>query len=67
MGEQLRVGDRVRVTDANRPDGFQVGEMGRVVWVGPAHDEETILLCEMDRTGPGRLAAFYPNEIEPAP
>jgi hypothetical protein len=33
MGEQLRIGDRVRVIDTNRPHGYQVGETGRVVWI----------------------------------
>jgi hypothetical protein len=70
MGEQLRRGDRIRVRDANRPHGCRVGDTGRIVWVTPAAGPDAGVLfvhCEMDRAGPGRLASFYPDEVERVP
>jgi hypothetical protein len=65
MGEQLRIGDRVRVTDANRPHGYQVGDTGRVVWIAlPSGLGAVSVYCAMDRTGPDQLAPFHLDELE---
>ena len=70
MSEQLCEGERVRVIRADRLHGHGVGETGRVVWIapraGPA-DGVVFIDCEMDKTGPGYLASFYPDEIERVP
>ena len=69
MNEQLRVGDRVRVTAASRASGYQSGDTGRVMWASPGGGtpKAPLTLCEMDRTGADRLAAFYSGEIEKVP
>jgi hypothetical protein len=70
VNEQLRVGDRVRVTEANRASGYQPGDTGHVTWAPPGggpQPKAPLTLCEMDRTGACRLAAFYPGEIEKVP
>jgi hypothetical protein len=66
---ELRVGDRVRVSEASRVDGYRPGDTGRVAWVsrsGGSAGAVVFYHCEMDRTGGARLAAFYPGEVERA-
>jgi hypothetical protein len=70
MGKQLRIGDRVRVKQANRLHGRGVGETGRVVWMtpraGPA-DGAALVHCARDRVGSGYLMFFHLDEIERVP
>jgi hypothetical protein len=68
MGEQLRIGDRVRVRDVNRPHRYQVGETGLVVWIAlPSGLGAVSVYCVMDRTGPDQLAPFHLDELERLP
>jgi hypothetical protein len=65
MGEQLRVGDRVRVKNADRPHGCRVGDTGQAFWITPPLGPGAGVVfvhCQMD--GTGRLATFQPDEIE---
>jgi hypothetical protein len=69
MGWHLRAGDRIRVKNANRPHGFQVGATGRVVRLIPLFGPGmgvVFVHCEMDGAGPDRLATFHVNEVERA-
>ncbi len=68
MARMIAEGSQVRVTAANRVEGYTPGQAGRVVWVsrrGPPDDAVAFYHVEMDATGPSRLVAFYPGEVEP--
>ena len=66
MSGPYYVGQRVRL----RVDmqGFRAGDTGRVLRAdrGPSAAGETVeYLCEIDTPEGGRLAALYPEEMEP--
>ena len=66
MSGPIHAGQRVRL----RVDvqGFRAGGTGRVIRVdrGPsAAGEAVVYFCEIDTPAGGRLAALYPEEIEP--
>jgi hypothetical protein len=67
MNRQLKQGDRVRVTVANRKRGYQPGETGTVTHAPnvPVH-EEPYYIVAMDKDGPASTAVvFTAEEIEP--
>ena len=66
MSGPFHVGQPVRL----RVDvqGFRAGDTGRVLRAdrGPSAAGETVVyLCEIDTPEGGRLAALYPEEMEP--
>ena len=66
MSGPYYVGQRVRL----RVDvqGFRAGDTGRVLRadrVPPAAGETPLYFCEIDTPEGARLAALYPEEIEP--
>ena len=68
MSDPFHVGQRVRL----RVDvqDFRAGDTGRVWWVDlapSAADRAALYLCEIDTPEGARLAALYPEEIEPVP
>jgi hypothetical protein len=66
VGGHFHAGQRVRV----RVDvqGFRAGDTGRVPRADrapAASGEDAVYFCEIDAPGGPRLAALYPEEIEP--
>ena len=67
VSQDLKPGDRVRLTADCRVSGYGPGECGRVLWVSRASPGGPVTLyhVEMDRTGPSSVVALYPIEVEP--
>jgi hypothetical protein len=68
MCADLKPGDRVRLTSANRLPGYHPGERGRVVGVvsNPAGGSLPCYAVAMDKNGPSAgPALFAADEIEP--
>ena len=66
MSGHFHVGQRVRLRVDEQ--GFRAGDTGRVIRAdrGPSPAGETpVYFCEIDTPAGGRLAALYPEEIEP--
>lgn len=66
MNRCLKVGDRVRVTELNRVEGYQPGDRGTILW-GPNTSASGILvfyLVAMDKDAPGSGTTFTAEEIE---
>jgi hypothetical protein len=62
----FHVGQRVRLRVDEQ--GFRAGDTGRVLSVDPvpsAAGETPLYICEIDTPEGTRLAALYPEEIEP--
>jgi hypothetical protein len=68
MPEQLKVGDRVRVTAGSRTRDYQPGDQGTVL-EGPsayAAGGAVSYVVAMDKDGPSRTSVvFNADEIEP--
>jgi hypothetical protein len=66
MSDQLKPGDRVRVTDRNRVQGYGVGDKGMVQAVAsiPAIGDQLHYQVTMDRDGGVTRAVFTAEEIE---
>jgi len=68
MSEQLKVGDRVRVSQRSHVQGYQPGDKGTVL-EGPTRypgDDQPFYVVSMDKDGPGHTSIiFRANEIEP--
>jgi hypothetical protein len=66
MSEELKAGDRVRVTTQRQVHGYQPGSRG-VVRSRPQTDKggKTDYLLAMDKDGPEDASLFLANEIEP--
>ena len=66
MGGPFHAGQRVRLrVDAQ---GFRAGDTGRVLRADRAPSaagETPLYICEIDTPEGARLAALYPEEIEP--
>ena len=65
---ELKIGDRVRVTERCRVRGYRPGDKGTVL-EGPAvyaGSSDRSYVVAMDKDGPGSTSAvFGPAEIEP--
>lgn len=66
MSDQLKRGDRVRVSDRNRVQGYQAGDKGMVQAVAniPAIGDQLHYEVAMDRDGGVTRAVFTAEEIE---
>jgi hypothetical protein len=69
MPEQLKVGDRVRVTAGSRTRGYQPGDTGTVL-EGPSPyaggGGAVSYVVAMDKDGPSRTSVvFNADEVEP--
>ena len=66
MSDQLKPGDRVRVTDRNRVQGYAAGDQGMVQAVAsiPAIGDQLHYQVAMDRDGGVTRAVFTAEEIE---
>lgn len=66
MSDQLKRGDRVRVTDRNRVQGYEAGDKGMVQAVAniPAIGDQLHYQVAMDRDGGVTRAVFTAEEIE---
>lgn len=66
MSDQLKPGDRVRVTDRNCVQGYAVGDKGMVQAVAniPAIGDQLHYQVAMDRDGGVSRAHFTAEEIE---
>ncbi len=66
MSDQLKPGDRVRVTDRNRVQGYAVGDKGMVQAVAsiPAIGDQLHYQVTMDSDGGVTRAVFTAEEIE---
>jgi hypothetical protein len=66
MSDQLKPGDRVRVTEHNRVQGYEVGDKGMVQAVAsiPAIGDQLHYQVAMDRDGGVVRAVFTAEEIE---
>jgi hypothetical protein len=68
MSDQLKFGDRVRVTQRSHVEGYQPGDKG-IVLEGPAShtgDDQKSYVVAMDKDGPGRTSVIFgADEIEP--
>lgn len=66
MSDQLKPGDRVRVTDRNRVQGYEAGDKGMVQAVAsiPAIGDQLHYQVAMDRDGGMTRAVFTAEEIE---
>ena len=66
MSDQLKRGDRVRVSDRNRVQGYQAGDTGMVQAVAniPAIGDQLHYEVAMDRDGGVTRAVFTAEEIE---
>ena len=68
MSDQLKFGDRVRVSQHSHVRGYQPGDQGTVL-EGPASyagDAQQSYVVAMDKDGPGRTSIiFRADEIEP--
>ena len=66
MSDQLKPGDRVRVTERNQVQGYQAGEKGMVQAVAsiPAIGDQLHYQVAMDRDGGVSRAVFTAEEIE---
>jgi hypothetical protein len=66
MSDQLKPGDRVRVTDRNRVQGYQAGDKGMVQTLAniPAIGDQLHYEVAMDRDGGVTRAVFTAEEIE---
>jgi hypothetical protein len=68
VSQELKPGDRVRLTADCRVSGYGPGECGvvRLVMRASAGGPVTLYHVEMDRAGPSsRVVALYPIEVEP--
>ena len=68
MSGHFSVGQRVRLRLDEQ--GFRAGDTGRVLRayrVPPAPGQTPLYICEIDTPEGPRLAALYPEEIEPVP
>ena len=66
MSGPFHVGQRVRLRVGVQ--GFRAGDTGRVLRAerAPSAAGETVVyICEIDTPEGGRLAALYPEEMEP--
>jgi hypothetical protein len=67
MSDQLKFGDRVRVTQRSHVEGYQAGDQGTVL-EGPTsntRDDQPSYVVAMDKDGPGRTSIiFRADEIE---
>jgi hypothetical protein len=66
MSDQLKPGDRVRVTDRNRVQGYQAGDKGMVQTLAniPAIGDQLHYEVAMDCDGGVTRAVFAADEIE---
>jgi hypothetical protein len=66
MSDQLKPGDRVRVTDRNRVQGYEAGDKGMVQTVAsiPAIGNQLHYQVAMDRDGGVSRSVFAAEEIE---
>ena len=66
MSDQLKVGDRVRVTDRNRVQGYDPGDKGMVQAIGsmPAIGDQFHYVVAMDKDNDGTATSFTSEEIE---
>jgi hypothetical protein len=66
MSEQLKVGDRVRVTRCSHVQGYQPGDKGMVQGVPdmPVIGDQFHYLVAMDKDGGSTRAVFTAEEIE---
>ncbi|HEY7153117.1 MAG TPA: hypothetical protein VH575_04060 [Gemmataceae bacterium] len=66
MSDQLKPGDRVRVTDHNQVQGYEVGDKGMVQTAAsiPAIGDQLHFQVTMDRDGGVSRAVFTAKEIE---
>ena len=68
MSNQLKFGDRVRVTQRSQVEGFQPGDTGTVLEEPASNtgDDQPSYVVAMDKDGPGRTSIiFRADEIEP--
>jgi hypothetical protein len=66
MSQELKLGDRVRITAAKPVPGYQPGSRG-VVRSGPTPDKngQTYYGVQMDKDGRADATLFLADEIEP--
>lgn len=66
MSDQLKVGDRVRVTQRNQVQGYQPGDTGMVQEMPdmPAIGDQFHYVVAMDKDGEGTRTVFTAEEIE---
>jgi hypothetical protein len=66
MSDQLKVGDRVRVTHHNHVQGYQPGDKGMVQGVPdmPVMGDQFHYLVAMDKDGGSTRTVFTAEEIE---
>jgi hypothetical protein len=66
MSDQLKPGDRVRVTERNRVQGYEAGDKGMVQAVAssPAIGDQLHYQVAMDRDGGVSRVVFTAEEIE---
>jgi hypothetical protein len=67
MSKQLKVGDLVRVTAANRMNSYQPGDKGTVLWGGTKGTSgQRYFVVSMDKAGAtGTTVVFTEKEVEP--
>jgi hypothetical protein len=68
MSDQLKVGDRVRISQRSHVRGYQPGDKG-IVLEGPTSytgDNQPSYVVAMDKDGPGHTSIIFgADEIEP--
>jgi hypothetical protein len=66
MSRELKIGDRVRVSEHYREEDYQPGDQGRVCWVVPASvSGRSVYVVAMDKDSSGLEGYFLAGEIEP--